>query len=169
MKKKNLNWLLALLAALALVFAGACSDDAGDDDGETEYVADDASVEMLNTLHSAISTGATSEITGVSFTLFDSGSFSLAIDYEYGKGGGVTTNDYEATVTITGTYTDKDGTISLAYSSFSDTRTETKITTEIETAIKNLVEGATVTSSTSGLTVAIAYGSQTYRLTFGSN
>ena len=30
MKKRNLNFLLALLAALALAFAGACSDDGGD-------------------------------------------------------------------------------------------------------------------------------------------
>ena len=38
MKKKNLNFLLALLAALALVFAGACSDDGSGDtyaDGHT--------------------------------------------------------------------------------------------------------------------------------------
>ena len=43
MKKKNLNFLLALLAALALVFAGACSD--GSDDGS----GDVTNTEQTNT------------------------------------------------------------------------------------------------------------------------
>ena len=77
MKKKNLNWALAALAAMALVFAGACSDDAGGDTYATyadEHTVTASQVEALlqSIGDEAVATGGG----GTAYWLFASGSMS---------------------------------------------------------------------------------------------
>ena len=74
MKKRNLNFLLALLAALALVFAGACSDDPDDASG-TDVIA--ANATAIGALLDAIDTEVGSGITDVAWA-FKAGAASTA-------------------------------------------------------------------------------------------
>ncbi len=78
MKKKNLTILLALLAALALVFAGACSD--GSDDGgglETETDVISANATAIAAVLDGISTEVDSGISDVAWA-FKTGSATTA-------------------------------------------------------------------------------------------